>query len=56
VFIVVDEVDRLWAQINSSDVNIIDNISDQDYGSDVRFRVFTITDLDYNVLRIGQKL
>jgi len=55
-FIAVSGVDRIWQRVQSSGAVVTDPLSDQDYGQGVRFRLFTIKDLDENILRIGEQL
>ena len=56
VFIVVNGIEKIWENIQNNNVKIISPIANQDYGSKVKFRLFTIYDLDKNVLRIGEKI
>jgi catechol 2,3-dioxygenase-like lactoylglutathione lyase family enzyme len=55
-FVSVDNVDEIWKNIQDKDVDIIMPLAHQDYGFAVHFRVFTMYDLDKNVLRIGEKI
>jgi NADH/NAD ratio-sensing transcriptional regulator Rex len=55
-FISVSGVDDIWENIQDKNVQIISPISNQDFGSGVHFRIFSIFDLDKNVLRIGEKI
>jgi predicted enzyme related to lactoylglutathione lyase len=56
VFIAIRGIDKIWDHIKSTDTEIIDQLAERDFGSDVRFRIFTIKDPDKNVLRIGEKI
>ena len=56
VFIVVNGIEKIWENVQNNHVEIISPLANQDYGSDVKFRLFTIYDLDKNVLRIGEKI
>jgi hypothetical protein len=56
VFIAVKGIDKIWDQIQSKDVEVIDRLADRDFGSDVRFKLFTVRDQDKNILRIGEKI
>ena len=56
VFIVVNGIEKIWEKIQNNHVEIISPLANKDYGSGVKFRVFTIYDLDKNVLRIGEKI
>jgi hypothetical protein len=56
VFVVVSSVEKIWQEVQSFGSEVIDPIADQDYRQGVRFKVFTIKDLDENILRIGEKL
>lgn len=55
-FIVVNGVDEIWKNIQNKNIEIISPLANQDYGVNVHFKVFTIYDLDQNVLRIGEKI
>jgi predicted enzyme related to lactoylglutathione lyase len=55
-FVSVSGVDEIWKNIQDNNIDIISPISNKDFGSGVYFRVFTIYDLDKNVLRIGEKI
>ena len=56
IFVSVTGVNEIWQNIQDNNIEIISTISDQDFGSGVHFRIFTIFDLDKNVLRIGEKI
>ncbi len=53
-FISVSGVEDLWKHVSSSGTDIVQPLTDKDYGHSVLFRVFTIKDPDGNVLRIGK--
>ena len=55
-FIAVTGVDAIWEDVQKEDVNTVNPLANQDYGSGIHFRVFTIHDLDTNVLRIGEPI
>jgi predicted enzyme related to lactoylglutathione lyase len=56
VFMVVNGIEKIWENIQNSNIEIISPLADQDYSSNAKFKVFTIYDLDKNVLRIGEKI
>jgi catechol 2,3-dioxygenase-like lactoylglutathione lyase family enzyme len=55
-FISIKGIDELWPQVQYSEAEIIEALADRDYGEDVRFKIFTIKDLDENIIRIGEQL
>jgi len=55
-FISVTGVEEIWERVQKNNVDIIIPLANQDYGSAVHFRVFTIYDLDKNVLRICKQI
>jgi catechol 2,3-dioxygenase-like lactoylglutathione lyase family enzyme len=55
-FIAVTGVEEIWKKFQKNNVDIIFPLANQDYGSAVHFSVFTIYDLDKNVLRIGKQI
>jgi len=56
VFISVTGIEEIWKQVVSLDVKIIKQLSDEDYGSGVKFKTFIIEDPDQNILRIGEPI
>ncbi len=54
-FVSVSGVEKLWEHVFPSGAEIIQPLTDKDYGHGVLFRDFTIKDSDGNVLRIGQQ-
>lgn len=55
-FIVVNGIDEIWKNIQNKNIEIVSPLANRDYGFNVHFKVFTICDLDQNVLRIGEKV
>jgi hypothetical protein len=55
-FMSITGIDELWQEIRSFKTEITEPLVDQDYGQGVRFKIFTIKDLDENILRIGEQL
>ena len=55
-FIAISGVDGLWKKVNNSGVKILDQLDNQDYGIGVHFRLFSIKEIDQNVLRIGEPI
>lgn len=53
-FVAVAGVDALWARVRDRRDCVLADLTDSDYGSGVRFRVFTLRDPDGNLLRIGE--
>ncbi len=56
VFIVIRGIDKIWDHIQGSDTEVFDRLAERDFGSDIRFKIFTIKDPDKNILRIGEKI
>jgi catechol 2,3-dioxygenase-like lactoylglutathione lyase family enzyme len=56
-FVAVSGVDRIWdrARVEAPD-SIVQPLQDLDYGHEVRFRVFTLSDPAGNTIRIGEPL
>lgn len=56
-FIAVSGVDAVWERARSEAPDaIVQQLADLDYGQEVRFRVFAISDPAGNILRIGEPL
>jgi catechol 2,3-dioxygenase-like lactoylglutathione lyase family enzyme len=55
-FVAVAGVDEVWSRVSSTEVDVLEELEDRDYGDEIRFRVFTIRDPGQNVLRIGEPL
>lgn len=55
-FIEISGVDALWEIVQNTDAEILDPLDNQDYGIGVHFRLFTVKDIDQNVLRIGEPI
>lgn len=53
-FVAVTDVDALWAQVRERPECVVADLTDVDYGSGVRFRLFAVRDPEGNVLRIGE--
>jgi predicted enzyme related to lactoylglutathione lyase len=53
-FVAVADVDALWARVRDRRDCVLADLADSDYGSGVRFRVFTLRDPSGNLLRIGE--
>jgi predicted enzyme related to lactoylglutathione lyase len=53
-FIAISGVQSLWAQVAGHGDCVVAPLTDEDYGSGVRFAAFTIRDPDGNVVRIGE--
>jgi len=53
-FVAVAGVDALWTRVRERRDCVVVDLTDSDYGSGVRFRVFTLRDPDDNLLRIGE--
>ena len=53
-FVAVVDVDALWAEVRGRRECVVADLTDADYGSGVRFRVFAVRDPDGNVLRLGE--
>jgi catechol 2,3-dioxygenase-like lactoylglutathione lyase family enzyme len=56
-FMVVNGVDAVWEKARSvAPESIREPLEDRDYGQDIRFRVFSLTDLEGNTLRIAEPI
>ncbi|MCG6950217.1 MAG: VOC family protein [Acidobacteria bacterium] len=56
-FVAVSGVDTIWKRVRSETPNAIEQpIRDLDYGHQVLFRVFSVSDPAGNTLRIGEPL
>ena len=56
VFMAISGIDKIWTQLQHTDTEIIEQLTERNFGSEVRFKIFTIKDPDKNVLRIGEKI
>ena len=57
VLIVVSEIEPVWEKVVSVyPESVIDSLADCDWGLEVRFKAFTMVDLDGNTLRIAEPL
>ena len=56
IFMTIKGIDKIWAHLQNTDTEIIDQLAERDFGSGGRFKIFTIKDPDKNILRIGEKI